>query len=112
MPDGILFRQGDSPHFVFFVKSGEVTLTMMADGKPASQFRAREGCLLGLPAVVAGQPYTMTAQANSDSTILSIAAEVFLELASSGPGLRNVVLRILAAEVRQARQALADLSSA
>ena len=52
--DGILFRQGQRGDCLYFVKWGEVALTMLAGNKEI-RIRAGKGSLLGLPAVFGNQ---------------------------------------------------------
>ena len=106
---GILFRQGDHADCLYFVKSGEASLTMQAGGKEV-RIRAGHGSLLGIPAVVGNQPYSMTATAGLDTEISRISSVAFNDLLKTEPKMQQAVLLILAGEVRVARQALSDLS--
>ena len=108
--DGILFRQGEEADCLYFVKSGEASLTMQAGDKEV-RIRAGRGSLLGIPAIVGNQPYSMTAKACWDAEILRLSSVVFNDLLKTEPRIQQAVLRILAGEVRVARQALSDLSS-
>jgi len=108
--DGILFRQGESGDFLYFVKSGEVTLSMKA-GDVEVRMRACKGSLLGLPAMIGRQPYSMTAKACWDAEIFKLSTDAFNDLMKTEPRMQEAVLRILAGEVRAARQAYSDLAS-
>jgi CRP-like cAMP-binding protein len=108
--DGILFRQGDAADCLYFVKSGEANLTIQAGNKEV-RIRAGSGSLLGIPAVVGNQPYSMTAKACWDAEIFRLSSVVFNDLLKTEPKMQQAVLLILAGEVRVARQALSDLSS-
>ena len=107
--DGILFRQGDPADCLYFVKSGEANLTMKA-GEKEFRIRAGKGSLLGIPAIVVKHPYSMTAKACWDAEIYRLSSVAFTELTKTEPKMQEAVLRILATEVRVARQALSDLS--
>ena len=107
---GILFRQGEPADCLYFVKSGEASLTMQAGGKDV-KIRAGQGSLLGIPAIVGNQPYSMTGRASSDAEIFRLSSVVFSDLMKTEPKMQQAVLRILAGEVRVARQALSELSS-
>jgi CRP-like cAMP-binding protein len=52
----------------------------------------------------------MTAKACSDTEIFRLSSVVFNDLLKTEQGLQQAVLRILAGEVRVARQALSELS--
>ena len=107
---GILYHQGEPPDDLYFVKSGEVMI-MLAAGQKDVMFRAGEGSLLGIAAVINNQPYAMTAKAASDAKVCKLSSEAFNDLFSSQPKMQLAVLQILAAEVRAARQALSELAS-
>ena len=107
--DGILFRQGEPADCLYFVKSGEASLTMQAGDKEVT-IRATQGSLLGIPAIVGNQPYSMTGTACWDAEIFRLSSLVFSDLMKTEPGMQQAVLRILAGEVRVARQALSELS--
>jgi CRP-like cAMP-binding protein len=107
--DRPLFKHGDSPSGVYIVKSGEVALTMeSSSGRSLRVFSAGPGSLLGLPAVVGNQPYTLTAKARKGSSIRFVTRDDFEDLIMAQPSLQFDVLRILSAEVRSARQALSE----
>jgi len=102
----ILFRQGDAPDHAFFVQAGEIVLTMYVAGDAIWRVRATKGCLVGLPAVVGNEPYSMTATAVRDSQICKISRADFHQLTQQNPRLCCNVLQILAGEVHGARKAL------
>jgi len=99
----VLFRQGDSPGFLYLLKCGEAVLTMEVSGKTVICVRAGAGSLIGLSAIAARKPYTMTARASGDLYAFCLAASQFEELLESEPNLPMSVLRILAAEIRSSR---------
>ena len=105
----ILFREGESPGDAFFVKTGEVALTMRVSGGAVWAVRAKKGSLVGLPAVVGNEPYSMTAKAILDSQICQISHDDFQRLMQQNPRFCCNILQILAAEVHAARKALSTL---
>jgi len=105
----ILFRQGDTPGYAFFVKTGEIALTMSVSGDALWRVRAMKHSLVGLPAIVGNEPYSMTAKVASDSEICRISRDDFNRLTQQNPRLCGNVLQILAGEVREARKALSDI---
>lgn len=107
--DGILFRQGKQADCLYFVKSGEANLTMQA-GDKEFRIRAGRGSLLGIPAIVGNHPYSMTAKVCWDAEIFRLSSVAFNDLIRTEPKMQQVVLLILAGEVRIARQALSELS--
>ncbi len=75
------------------------------------RMRARKGSLLGLPAMIGRQPYSMTAKPCWDAEIFTLSADAFNDLMKTEPRMQEAVLRILTGEVRSARQAYSDLAS-
>jgi len=110
-PEGVLFRQGDLPTALYFVKSGEVALGMETENRLVMCVRAGAGSLVGLPAVVSSKPYSMTAAPCAGAEISKIGSEEFKALIASDPALALKALQTLAAEVRLARRCCMDLIS-
>src|SRR5215469_6802003 len=101
-----LFQQGDAPECAFFVKTGEIALTMHVSGDALWRIRATRGSLVGLPAIVGNEPYSMTARVIKDSQICKVSRDDFHHLMQQNPRLCCNVLQILAGEVHGARKAL------
>lgn len=105
----ILFRQGGTPGYAYFVKTGEIALTMHVSGDALWRVRATKGSLVGLPAIVGNERYSMTAEVIRDSEICRISRDDFHQLTQQNPRLCCNVLQILAGEVHGARKALSKL---
>ena len=100
----ILFKQGDVPIGLYFLKSGKVSLILKTEeGKEVVHLTVRSGSILGLPAIVSNEPYTLSAMAHHGSEVDFVARKDFEELMQEEPSLFPKVLEILAAEVRSAR---------
>lgn len=106
--DGLLYRRGDPPDCLYFVEDGEVMITLVA-AQQEMTFRAGPGSLLGIAAVVGNQPYAMSATASSSARVFKLSADAFRDLLAHEQKMQDCVLKILAAEVRAARKALANL---
>jgi CRP-like cAMP-binding protein len=104
-----LFREGDAPKGIYFLRKGNVELTIQSAGRVVMFARAEAGSLLGLPSTVSNGPYSMTATACLGAEIGHLSCEDFLELIASRPELSLEVVQILAAELRSVRQALAGI---
>jgi CRP-like cAMP-binding protein len=103
----LLFNQDDPAFGVFIVQEGGVTLTMNArDGARIFTIPALPGSLLGLPALISDQPYSLTAIAHSGAKVSFVSRSDFFALVQADPQLSLKMLQVLAAEVRTARQAL------
>ena len=106
----ILFSQGGAPSGLYIIQSGEAALMMeSASGKAVMCLHAAAGSLLGLPAIVGNQPYTMTAMAHKGSEVRFVTRNDFEDIMRGEPALYPKVLQILAAEVGRARQALSEI---
>ena len=104
-----LFKQGDLPGHAYFVKTGEVTLTMRMSDDTEWRIQAGEGSILGLPAIISNEPYSLNATVSRDSDICRISRENFHQLMQENPRFCCNVVQILAGEVLAARSALSRL---
>lgn len=105
----VLFRQGDPPNRLFFIKKGQVKLSMSSPaGDPILTIQADPGSILGLPGVIGNEPYSLTAITGDDAELSSMTRDEFTSLMRSDPFLSLKVLQVLAAEVRSARKAILD----
>jgi CRP-like cAMP-binding protein len=107
-PDRVLFREGDAPHGVYFLKRGEVVLSMRSPNRVLICVHADGGSLIGLPAVVGNKPYSVTATASEEAELRRLDAKNFLIMIESQPALMQSIVRILAEEIRAFGQALED----
>lgn len=108
-PDRVLFRQGAPAHGLFIIKKGSAKLTLKSSRKILLQTLVSANSLLGVPAVVGSQPYTLTATALKDAEIAFVPREDFSRLIAASPQLMLKVVALLAGEVRSARQHLSEI---
>lgn len=107
--DRVLFRQGDAPTGLYIFHSGGVRLTMDSQlGDELMNMPALEGSLLGLPGLIGGSPYSLSAIACKGSDVGFVSREEFATIMLSQPPIAVGILRVLAAEVRTARMALVE----
>jgi CRP/FNR family transcriptional regulator len=105
--DRTLFRQGEASTGLYILHSGKATLTMRTwAGESVISLDTSAGSILGLPALIANEPYTLTAVAHDGAQISFISREDYAALMQSNPTLPLKVLRVLAAEVHSARNAM------
>jgi CRP-like cAMP-binding protein len=105
--DRLLFGQDEPAVGVYILHEGAATLTMKAkDASIIFSIPAMPGSLLGLPALVGGQPYSLTAIAHAGARVSFVGRADFFALVQADPLLSLKMLHVLAAEVRTARQAL------
>jgi CRP-like cAMP-binding protein len=104
----VLFRQGEAPAMLFILHRGKATLTMNApSGKKVFSVPMLAGSLLGLPGLIGNNPYTLTATAHAGAHVSSVARDHLMALMRTDPAVSLSVLKVLAAEVRSARGAIA-----
>ena len=101
--DRVLFRQGDVPTHLFFVRMGEVELTMESAGIVVKRVSALAGSLVGLSAVIAKRPYIMTATASEDAYVCDLSADAFNRFVQENPRFSMNDLQILAGAIHSAR---------
>lgn len=106
----VLFRQGDPPTGLFILRKGQITLSM-DPGANQNLFacEATPGSLLGVPGLIANQPYSLTAIARQGAEVCFVTRDEFNTLMQTDQSLMLLILQVLAAEVRSARLALAQL---
>jgi CRP-like cAMP-binding protein len=105
--DRVLFHQGDPPVGLYILSKGEAVVSLDA-GVDAVAFScmATAGSLLGLPGLIANQPYSLTAIARKGAKVGFINKDDFKTLVQCEQPLMAKVLQVLAAEVRSARLAI------
>jgi CRP/FNR family transcriptional regulator len=104
-----LFTQGGDPAGLYILRKGSARLTMQSPtGGSLLSIPLHPGSLLGLPALVGNEPYTLTATAEKDAELGFVTKEDFNSLMLSDPPMAMRVLRVLAAEVRTARHAISE----
>jgi CRP-like cAMP-binding protein len=104
-----LFVQGGTPAGLYILRKGSASLTMESPtGGSLMSITLHPGSLLGLPALIGNEPYTLTAIAEKDAELGFVTREDFNSLMISDPSLSVRVLRVLAAEVRSARHAISE----
>lgn len=109
--DTVLFREGDPPSGVYYLRNGEALLTMQVKDKTVVTVLATEGSLLGLPAVMGNSPYSLSSETRGRAEVYKISGDDFIEIVHRNSRFCVEVVRILAAEVRSARNALAKSRS-
>ncbi|MGB6690290.1 MAG: cyclic nucleotide-binding domain-containing protein [Terracidiphilus sp.] len=105
----VLFRQGDDPTGVYIVSRGGAALTMhSASGEVVLRLEAGPGSVLGLPGVIANNPYSLTAVAHRGAKVGFVTREDFTAMMSKQAMFSLNVLQVLADQVHAARQAIFD----
>lgn len=104
-----LFTQGGRPNGLYILRKGTATLSMESPtGGTLMSITLFPGSLMGLPALIGNEPYTLTGTAQKGSEFGFVTREDFNGLMLTEPSLAVRVLRVLAAEVRTARHAISE----
>jgi CRP-like cAMP-binding protein len=107
--DRVLFNQGDAPNGLYIFLKGALRLVMRSQlGDVLMDMAANEGSLLGLPGLIGGTPYSLSAYAAKGSEVGFVSREQFANIMLSQPPIAVGILRVLAAQVRTARMALVE----
>ena len=110
LKDRMLFKQGEAPRGLYVLKSGKASLVMKGEnGVEVMHLTIGPGSILGVPAVVTKEPYTLSARACVGSEVGFVELSDFEEMMQAEPSLFPLVLAVLAAEVRSARAALTGI---
>ncbi|HEY6490848.1 MAG: cyclic nucleotide-binding domain-containing protein [Terracidiphilus sp.] len=109
--DYILFREGTEPEKLFFLRKGEVTLTVKLPFRTVACMRLASGALLDLSAVIGHRAHAMTGTVSEDAEVRHLGVREFVVLIESRPDLYLQALELLAAETQGAYQALAEMLS-
>lgn len=105
--DRLLFQQDAPADGVYLLQQGAVKLTMNShDGRTIFSIQAMPGSVLGLPALVSDQPYSLSAIARAEAQVSFVSRADFFAIMNAHPALSLKILQVLAAEVRTARKAL------
>jgi CRP/FNR family transcriptional regulator len=108
--DHVLFNQGDHPQGLYILHQGETTITMESPtGEQLMSIQAPAGSLLGLPGLIGNEPYTLSAIARNGARLSFVPRDEITSLMRADPLLSLKMLQVMAAEVRSARNALANL---
>ena len=94
----VLFRQSEQVRGLYVVKSGKVGLSL-ADGGAVSDRLAGPDSVLGLPAAMTGNDYSLTARTLEPSEVVFVTRENVLALLHAHPEFCFEVVEILAQEV-------------
>jgi CRP-like cAMP-binding protein len=104
-----LFRQGDDPSGLFILHSGDAIMILENDGgAQVARVAMPPSSILGLPALVSDEPYSMSAVAKKGATVGFVTRNDFSSLMLTEPLLALMIVQVLAAEVRSARVPISE----
>ncbi|MGZ5234604.1 MAG: Crp/Fnr family transcriptional regulator [Burkholderiales bacterium] len=101
-----LFEQGKPANGMYIIRTGHVALLAEQGYKRAYTQVAGPGELIGLPAVIASNRFSMSAEVLDDANLTFIPRDVVLNALSHSPDLCMQALDVLAREVQEMRRVL------
>lgn len=103
-----LFSQGDAPAYVFFLRSGVVSLDR-AGFERGELCTAGAGDVIGVTFAISGRPYDMDARVIRTARLELVSRADFLRLMTEFPGLHLEVVRMLSLDLGRCYEVLRTL---
>ena len=101
----ILFRRGEDVSGVFLIRAGRVSLALDCESRVYPARVLGPGAIVGLPASVSGNPYSLTAKVCEDSELAFVARAALLGCLRNNPSLCFQVMDMLSGEISGIRSA-------
>ena len=102
----VLFRRGDPVAGIYLIRSGTISLVLEGANHSFPTRLLGAGSVVGLPATMAGSPYSLTAEVIQDAELTFVAREVLLECLRQQPALCFEVMELLSREISGTREAV------
>jgi CRP-like cAMP-binding protein len=104
----LLFNQGDAVTGVYILSKGRARMTLHSpDGRIHLEEIVERGGLLGLPAAISGNPYSLSAEVLSDAELAFLTREELISMMQSDVSLSMKLVELLSQEVRAMRDVIA-----
>ncbi|MFC1953082.1 Crp/Fnr family transcriptional regulator [Chloroflexota bacterium] len=111
MSNEFIFWEGDSPEWFYIVAEGKVkALKHSSSGKEFIIAFFDPGEIFGEVAVFEGKPYPASAQAATETRVLAIQKEGFLDFFSQRPHVALRIINMLGGRLRDAQNRLRDFA--
>jgi CRP-like cAMP-binding protein len=102
-----IFAQGEKAKGAYLICAGCVRLVMRTKkGKIVLQRELSAGNIFGLPSLFTGKPFSMTAEAATESEVAFISQQQIVSAMQHDTGFGMELLELLAEEVQLARAAI------
>ncbi len=100
-----LFRQGEEARGCYLVRRGILSLFMeSASGKRILGRELGEGCIVGLPATINGNPLSLTCRILEDAELAFLSREDLMALMRNDVSAAMKILNLLSSEVQSTRK--------
>jgi CRP-like cAMP-binding protein len=107
----VLFRRGDPCAGLFLILSGRVRMVLEPSIAVFPERVLGPGCVLGLPSVMAGAPYSLTAVVVDDAELAHVTQQELTECLRRDPELCFDVMEMLSHEISETRTAIKRVGS-
>lgn len=102
----VLFRRGDPCAGLFLILSGRVRMVLEPSIAVLPERVLGPGCVLGLPSVMAGAPYSLTAEVVEDAELAHVTQQELTECLRRNPERCFEVMEMLSREISDTRTAI------
>jgi CRP-like cAMP-binding protein len=102
--DSIIFKDGDSTHEMFIIKSGEISIekNIGSDGDNIIQLaQLKKGNFFGEMSMIEGLPRSATARAITDAEVQIVHSGSFLVIIQKDPTFAFEIINTLSGRIRQ-----------
>jgi CRP-like cAMP-binding protein len=100
-----LFRQGEEARGCYLIKRGVLSLFMeSSSGKRILGRELGEGCIVGLPATINGNPLSLTCRVVEDAEVAFLSRKDLMELMRKDVSAAMKILDLLSTEVQSTRK--------
>lgn len=103
----MLFDVAEPCTGVYVVQSGAVDLHLLADGQPIWSRSVQQHGIIGLPAAVGKQAYSLRAVANDHTQLVFVRADVVRDAIRNDSNIGLQILRVMSDEVNTLRKKFA-----
>ncbi len=101
----VLFEQGKPSTGIYLILGGKVHTKIGWSGEMLPRI-ARAGTILGVPATINGECYSISATVKEDAELIHVSREQLLQVMRSDPAVALSIIDLLSKEVREMRQEL------
>jgi CRP-like cAMP-binding protein len=107
----LIFSEGDSPRWFYFVLKGEVKITKLSqDGKEIILELIQPGGFFGGVAVIRGFPYPANAVVKEDADVLKISRENFQKVLDRFPAVMMDIMQNIGDRIKESRETTKNIA--
>jgi CRP-like cAMP-binding protein len=107
----VLFQRGDKPSGVYLIRSGQISLGLDCDNPVYPERILGPDAIVGLPASLSGNAYSLTATVVEDSELAFVPRDAVVTCLKKNPTFCFQVMDILSDEIAGIRSAFRENGS-